>query len=159
MIKQQDQTTDQTTISKFKGSNLFLSNFYPHEITVWDKTYPSAEHAFQAKKAATEEDHERVRAEKTPFRAKRLAQRIPLREDWTHVKVAVMEEVLRAKFAQPKMLQRLLATGNSTLIEGNDWGDRFFGCVKDENGHWQGESHLGKLLMKLRDEFRASTRL
>lgn len=39
----------------------------------------------------------------------------------------------------------LLATGNCHLVEGNNWGDYFWGSV---NGH--GENHLGRILMDIR---------
>ena len=48
------------------------------------------------------------------------------------------------------LAQKLIEmTGNSTLIEGNWWNDRFWG-VDSKTGI--GENHLGKLLMELRAE-------
>ena len=38
------------------------------------------------------------------------------------------------------------------LIEGNTWGDTFFGMIKDSQGKWTGENNLGKILMQIRDE-------
>ena len=66
------------------------------------------------------------------------------------VKVSVMEEVLRAKFAQNQnLLQKLLATGEALLVEGNDWQDTFWGF--DVNLGY-GVNMLGQLLMRLRAE-------
>ena len=60
-----------------------------------------------------------------------------------------MEFLLRQKFSdQNKVLkEKLLATGEAEIVEGNDWDDTFFGVC---NG--VGENQLGKLLMKIRDE-------
>ena len=75
-----------------------------------------------------------------------------LRPDWEEVKVGIMEEIVRAKFTQhPELAARLLATGDKVLVEGNHWGDTCWG-VDTRTG--QGENHLGKILMKVREELR-----
>ena len=59
-----------------------------------------------------------------------------------------MHEICMAKFTQNLLLkEKLLATGTEELVEGNNHGDTFWGCV---NG--KGENHLGKILMKVREE-------
>jgi hypothetical protein len=45
--------------------------------------------------------------------------------------------------------QLLLATGDKELIEGNTWGDTFWGVC---NGI--GQNHLGKILMAKRTELK-----
>lgn len=62
-----------------------------------------------------------------------------------------MWEILRAKFKQhPELAAMLIATGDAELVEGNTWGDTFWG--RDlATGH--GENHLGRLLMELRDSW------
>jgi predicted NAD-dependent protein-ADP-ribosyltransferase YbiA (DUF1768 family) len=47
----------------------------------------------------------------------------------------------------------LIATKDAELIEGNNWGDVIWGCVRGPGDEWIGENNLGKLLMKLRQEF------
>ncbi len=59
-----------------------------------------------------------------------------------------METILRDKFSDSKLRQKLLETGNEELVEGNEWSDFFWGVC---NG--KGQNQLGKLLMKLRTEF------
>ncbi len=57
-----------------------------------------------------------------------------------------------AKFTQnPDLLSKLLATGDAELIEGNTWGDRVWGVDLYRGA---GENHLGKILMRIRDELR-----
>ena len=63
-----------------------------------------------------------------------------------------MRSLLAQKFRLGSPLGlRLLATGDAELIEGNTWGDRYWGIV---NG--AGENRLGTLLMDRRAELRAA---
>ena len=64
-----------------------------------------------------------------------------------------MLEMLRQKFYYDRELyESLLATGDAPLIEGNDWGDTFWGQV---NG--QGSNMLGVMLMLVREEVAANS--
>jgi hypothetical protein len=56
-----------------------------------------------------------------------------------------MKTGLRMKFSDPFLRKLLLNTGSSMLIEGNNYGDRFWGKVNDI-----GSNHLGELLMSVR---------
>ena len=130
----------------------FLSNFYEARVAYNGLVYGSNEAAFQAQKCMTEE-------EKIPFtgygpgKSKGLGRRVPLRPDWEQVKVGIMEDIVRAKFTQhPELAAKLLATGDKVLVEGNTWGDTCWG-VDMRTG--QGENHLGRILMKVREELRA----
>lgn len=127
----------------------FLSNFYEVCVTYDGLTYGSNEAAFQAQKCLTLE-------EKLPFtkvrpsKSKSMGRRVLLRPDWEKVKVGIMEEIVRAKFTQnPELAQKLLDTGDKILVEGNTWGDKCWG-VDIRTG--LGENHLGKILMKVREE-------
>ncbi len=133
-------------IRRFTGEYRFLSNFFPCRITYEEITYPSTEHAYQAAKCIFRKDKHRI-AELTAGEAKREGRKVELRPDWEEVKLQVMEDVLRLKFFGNKSLAaKLLATGDQELIEGNTWGDTFWGVCKGV-----GENHLGKLLMKVRN--------
>ena len=129
----------------------FLSNFYEARVEYGDLVYHSNEAAFQAQKCMTEE-------EKVPFteygpgKSKGAGRRVQLRPDWEKVKFGIMEEIVRAKFTQhPELAAKLRATGDMILIEGNHWGDACWG-VDTRTG--QGENHLGKILMKIREELK-----
>ena len=66
------------------------------------------------------------------------------------MKVSVMCEILRAKFTQnPDLMEKLSATKQALLVEGNDWQDTFWGF--DFNLGY-GKNMLGQLLMKIRAE-------
>jgi ribA/ribD-fused uncharacterized protein len=71
---------------------------------------------------------------------------VPKRPDWEDVKVGIMWQLLTDKFIRHENLRRqLLATGDEELVEGNTWGDRFWGVCDGE-----GRNMLGVLLMRVR---------
>lgn len=137
-------------IESFRGEFEFLSNFFVHPVTVWGKTYASTEHAYQAAKATNDADHEKVRSCSTPGQAKKMGQAITCRLDWEAVKEGVMLDCLRAKFVRgSELAQKLLDTGDKTLVEGNHWGDTYWGVCRGK-----GKNRLGHLLMMVRSELR-----
>ena len=138
-------------ISSFRDEYFFLSNFYPVEIKLDGIVYPNAETAFQAQKTLDVEERRKFSMLKNPVQAKRLGRKVKLRDDWEEVKLDIMTEVVSQKFLQhPHLIEMLLLTGDEELIEGNKWGDRFWGVCKGK-----GENHLGKILMKIRDVYKS----
>ena len=133
-------------IDKFTGSNGFLSNFYRSDIPYEGINYPTAEHAFQAAKCSTAQEKLRISAASTPGMARTMGRHVRLRSDWEDVKDSIMEDILRIKFKDEALKQRLIGTGKSILIEGNTWGDRYWGVCSGK-----GKNKLGKLLMKIRE--------
>ena len=134
-------------MKSFSGPLAFLSNFYPCKIEYLGFSFSSSEAAYQA---AKNPKYAESFAKLSPGAAKKLGKWVVLREDWEEVKLSVMEEILRLKFADPELAKLLIATGDEELVEVNWWGDRFWGVCKGE-----GENHLGKLLMKIRSELSA----
>lgn len=150
-------TENETTeaIDTFRDEWDFLSNFFPVPVEIEGITYPTTEHAFQAMKTHETSERYLVRDASTPAGAKRKGKKVALRDNWDTERFAVMEQVLRAKFSAPHLRDKLLATGDRVLIEGNTWRDTTWGMVRDKaTGQWRGRNELGKLLMKLRDELR-----
>ena len=138
-------------ISSFRDEYFFLSNFYPVEIKLDGIVYPNAETAFQAQKTLDVEERRKFSMLKNPVQAKRLGRKVKLRDDWEEVKLDIMTEIVSQKFLQhPHLIEMLLQTGDEELIEGNKWGDRFWGVCKGK-----GENHLGKILMKIRDTYKS----
>ena len=135
-------------ITRFYDEYRWLSNFWMSPVVFDDKMYASVEHAYQANKAIGDTDHLYVALAPTAGKAKRRGQAIEMRPDWDRVKLGVMEACLRSKFAfGTELAQMLVDTGDAELVEGNSWGDCYWGRC---NGI--GESHLGRFLMKIREE-------
>ncbi len=151
-----DSIVSQNEISDFRGAYDFLSNFYPIEMEMEGATYPTIEHAFQAAKSLDFAERRAVKNTKTAGEAKRMGRKINRRSDWFDVSLVIMEDLVRQKFTRyPELKSNLLETGEATLIEGNNWNDRFYGCVYDTHrNEWVGENHLGKILMKVREELK-----
>jgi Uncharacterized protein conserved in bacteria len=85
-----------------------------------------------------------------PVLVKQLGMKVKLRSDWEHLKVGIMEKIVRAKFTQnPALAEQLVATRDLAIMEGNTWRDTFWG-VDAATG--RGENHLGRILMKIREE-------
>jgi len=135
-------------IASFSDEYSFLSNFYKSEVILYGMTYQNAEAAFQAQKSLNLETRTKFQT-LDPSKSKKLGREIPLRPDWEEIKVEVMETVIRAKFSDPTLQDKLLETGDAILIEGNTWNDIFWGKC---NGI--GLNMLGKTLMKIRKELK-----
>jgi ribA/ribD-fused uncharacterized protein len=110
--------------------------------------YSNSEAAYQAAKCRNPE--QKIWFEKLdPGPAKRLGKGVVLRFDWEEVKDQVMYDICLAKFTQNLDLAKLLVeTGDEELIEGNTWGDVYWGQVDGV-----GRNQLGKTLMQIRDKF------
>ena len=146
-------------IDKFDGEYYFLSNFYPSKI-IFDKDYDhvmyakTVEHGFQSAKTFNIKEQIDILVANTPGQAKRLGRQCTLRPDWEDVKDDVMRTLLRKKFAIPELREKLLATGDATLIEGTTWHDNYWGICSCEKCGGRGKNRLGELLMEIREELR-----
>lgn len=137
------------TISSFRGRFDFLSNFYSSPVEFEGLTYANSESAFQAAKTLDLEERKRFLILQ-PGQAKREGRKLLLRTDWEKSKVHIMYKIVRNKFyANTDLAERLVATGDSFLIEGNTWNDRFWGVCKGT-----GQNNLGLILMIVRDELK-----
>ena len=138
-------TATPTRITEFKGAYAFLSNFHlePNGLTL--------EHRFQAAKCVHPTERDAVLAARTPGLAKRLGRGVALRPDWEDIKLSVMRDLVAAKFREPELREKLLATGDAWLEEGNWWNDTYWGVnLRTGKGH----NHLGNILMVVREEAR-----
>lgn len=136
-------------IDSFSGEYSFMSNFYYSEVEYEGVIYPTVEHAFQSAKTSDMETKKRFLSG-TPSQAKWRGKRVSLRPDWEIVKIPIMYVLVKDKFTRnAELKQKLLNTGDEELIEGNHWGDRFWGKVKGS-----GRNELGKILMQVRSEFK-----
>ncbi|GAA5534786.1 NADAR family protein [Deinococcus aluminii] len=140
-----------TKIRGFRGQYAFLSNFEPAVIRVRGMRYPTVEHAFQACKTENLAERAVIAALPTPAEARQAGQQVTLRPGWDDMKEEVMLAMLRVKFRQPDLRERLLATGDAALVEDNAWRDRYWGVYRG-----QGLNRLGVLLMQVREEIMAA---
>lgn len=150
-------------IDKFEGRYCFLSNFYPCKIEHKGIKYPSVEHFYVAMKVTNMQLINGVHYSAVDFRemiakvidpgdAKRIGRKVSLREGWDEKKLEFMNFAVREKFKDNKLAELLLSTGDELLVEGNYWHDNFYGsCTCSKCGN-KGENHLGKILMKVREE-------
>ncbi|KZT66591.1 DUF1768-domain-containing protein [Daedalea quercina L-15889] len=150
------QTTATTQIRFYNRDEPYFefTNFAPYAINWNDRTYPTAEHLFQAHKFMLNRPDiaERIRQLPSSRAALEEARRVRRlqRSDWLSVNIRVMDGVLEAKFTQhPLLRDMLLKTGNRELIEDSPV-DSFWGCGRDDLGR----NELGKALMRLRDKLR-----
>jgi ribA/ribD-fused uncharacterized protein len=139
------------TIGNFQGGHQFLSNFYVTYLMHRNIQWRSNEHFYQGMKAVRLKDFLAIHRCQHPGEAKRIGNEIKVRKDWEDIKVKVMWAGLWAKFENPNLRHMLLATKDAKLIEGNWWGDAFWG-VDLKTG--KGKNKLGKLLMQLRDKLK-----
>lgn len=155
-----------TSFQDPQGHHLWASNFFWHH--GW-----TVEHEFQSMKTLNFAEQMTIRHADSPGKAKRLGRSCTLRKDWEEVKDSAMWACLGQKFQYPEMLLPLLDSGDTILVEGNTWGDRYWGATPiaksedirtliEKHGDWiwdsgkgpvlYGRNMLGRQLMQLRTE-------
>lgn len=149
------------------GPNGWFSNWYPAVFTVDGVTYLNAEQYLMHQKALCCGDTAtaaQVMLDPDPKRVKLLGRAITPYDDarWCAVRQEVIYRGLLAKFGQNSGLKhQLLSTGDKLIAEcsPNDriWG---IGLALDDPRHqdvtqWQGESILGRALMRVRQTLKA----
>ena len=137
------------SITRFDGEFRFLSNFYPEEIFFRNRTFKTSEAAYQSAKSLDVEEIMAIQFAKTPGKAKQLGRQVKsLAPGWADNRIQIMETILTIKFSNPKLAQQLISTHPKQPVEGNSWGDIFWG-VDQATG--LGQNRLGRLLMQERD--------
>ena len=135
-------------IDRFMHEFAFLSNY----ARILPESPVTVEHLYQAAKAACPEEAARIMTAETPGDAKKMARKIKKVDNWNEIKLHIMFNLLLYKFSFAENTQKLLATGDEELCEGNIWHDNFWGnCTCEHCADKIGQNHLGKLLMKVRD--------
>lgn len=144
-------------VKEFRGEYSFLSNHYQALFEWRGSQWFCVEQAFQYAKTFYPESHYdkqkckdlamRLRDTGNGATAKKYGRQIPIDvEEWDKNKVQVMREIVHAKFKTGEGLAgQLINTGAMMLVEGNDWGDTFWGRC---NG--KGFNTLGVILMEER---------
>ena len=135
----------QPAITSFQNEYYFLSNMYPTPERIKFKGYAftCVESAYQGFKVMQPSYFQSMNG----YQAKRANRNYLMRDDWTLLKNQVMYSLLIEKFKQPELRKLLIATGDREIIEGNNWGDIYWGMSKGI-----GVNTLGRMLMQLRSE-------
>jgi predicted NAD-dependent protein-ADP-ribosyltransferase YbiA (DUF1768 family) len=158
-------------VEQFRGPHFPLSNMYP--LGTWIKTdsgvtVPTSEHAYMANRledpsmqvivALARGEKDDPRPFKDGLAAKETAHRfieqgaIQMFDDEVGC-LALMHRVLIDKvLLNSDVYDVLVATGDEEIVEGNSWGDHFWGV--SPVGSRNGENHLGRLWMRIREELR-----
>ena len=140
---------DVIRFSKSTETYGIFSNFAPTPFELDGRTWPTAEHFYQAAKTEVPEEIEAIANAESAKEAKRLGNGATLRPHWNELRDDVMRRALAAKYAIPGCRATLLSTGESRLIEHAPW-DKYWGDGGDDSG----QNRLGELLMELREQIR-----
>ena len=130
-----------------------LDNFSSFKVEVDGYMYASLEEAFQSSLFLP--DYPLIAEEIKRSHSAHEAQKIMFKnidkvKYSNQEQVVIMEKLLRLKIEQnPYVFKKLLETHDSTIVEDSP-KDYFWGWGIDRNG----ENNLGKLWMKLREEYR-----
>lgn len=139
-------------IDNFHGHEYrWLSNFWPATVRVHipelgQVTFPSVENAYQALKCRWARDVPYFQT-CTAGQAKRRGHQVELNPHHRALRLFIMEDLLSQKFSTEPLRSMLMATHPQELVEGNTWGDTYWGVCRG-----QGQNHLGLLLMKVRQQ-------
>ena len=157
IVQRNGATVQQPVIYQYTGENRFLSNFAPASVVLRDEDglpdvrFNNIETAYVAWKTLDYSLREHISKMK-PAQAKQFshAPEFPLRPDFTDDnRIAIMHRLLRQKFSRRNfdLMQQLMETKDALLIEGNTWGDAFFGFDLLKGF---GQNHLGRGQMDVR---------
>lgn len=133
-------------ISEFRGDYAWLSNFYPSKIYYDGYYFSCVECAYQSQKN-NDVSWKLFCSEHDAKIVKRESKKINLIYNWDYIKFYIMLDCLNLKFRQEPFKSLLVATEDHELIEGNNWGDTYWGIC---NG--KGKNTLGKMLMSIRND-------
>lgn len=140
------------TIKFYTPKFYIFNNFSAHAVEFRGQLYPTAEHAYQAAKCTDPRGQEEIRNARSPLEAKEISNgkyRAARDPGWDSKKLDVVESVLRAKLAQHREARDALRdSGDEEIVEDSPT-DYFWGVGADGTG----KNMLGKLWMKLRQEF------
>ena len=144
----------------------WLSNMALVKIDHKGIIYPSTENFYQAMKYGEHDiwygDNYKITTVReyisklTPYRAKNFSKVNQMTNPkFEENKIQIMRWANYWKYQDPKYKALLLNTYNAHLEEGNWWNDLFWGVdIKTR----EGENHLGKIIMEIRNEIRSKNR-
>jgi len=133
----------------------WFSNMLPMQPLLYQgMEFRTVENFYQAMKTKDIDERRKI-APMDPYKAKRYAGSILLREDWDSIKLDVMRYALKHKFAPGTEWHKKLMEFEEGIVfvERNNWHDNYWGsCVCERCGN-QGQNHLGRILTEVRHGF------
>lgn len=154
---------NEITITRVKEESGWLSCMSAYPVTYQGTQYKTCEALFQALRFTNYPEIQKEIIEcKSPMAAKMKARKNckklnrGIKWDEAPSDIPLMKECLELKLEQhPDLKEKLIATGDATIIEDCTTHDResarFWGAVK-KDGKWVGENVFGKLWMEIRGE-------
>lgn len=146
--------TDGSVVGFYSREFYALNNFSSFQVDWRGYRWPTSEHAYQAAHffetapELVEEIRQARSAEEACEIANAHSDKDP--ENWQEIRVAIMEEIVRAKCQQnPHVKQKLRETLDKLIVEDSPKDD-FWGWGEKRDGR----NELGKIWMKLREEIR-----
>lgn len=137
----------------YGGEWYIFSNFSSFRVRWRDTDWMTSEHAYQAAKFDDREIVELIENAPSAHDARKIAHAYEHKvvENWNDLMIGIMEEIVRAKFAQhPYIQKKLRETGDRDIVEDSPT-DSFWG----RGPYWKGFNWLGRIWMKLRSEMLA----
>jgi ribA/ribD-fused uncharacterized protein len=138
----------------------WMGNMAPFPVTYNGQLFKTSEALFQALRFDNIEIQELIRKNSSPMGAKMIAKKFKdqmIIEPMSEKDIENMELCLKLKFDQhPLLKEKLIRTKDHRIIEdiGSRNGQRhLFWGMKKENGVWNGNNMMGKLIMNLRDKY------
>ena len=136
-------------INSFRGYHAWLSNMYECNIEFMGHKFKSVENAYMFAKNPHDEEWLNKCLTMSAGDIKKASKLIKLRDNWEDIKLPLMYGLLKKKFTQEQFKKKLLETRNENIVEGNRWGDTFWG-VDVKTSPNVGENWLGRLIMDIR---------
>jgi len=145
---------DSGTVAFFSLPYEVFNNWSAHSVTIWNRTFPTAEHAYQYAKFSDADPAvaQQIASAISPWLAFQLSRkhRNLTPASWNEKKVSVMTEIITAKIEQhPDVKDRLIKTGIRKIVENSPW-DSFWGIGPSGDG----TNMVGVIYMQLRDSLR-----
>ena len=113
----------------FNSEHSPLSSFYPLEIEYDNHKYQTNEQGFQHQKAITlgkVDIANQIKKQPSPRKCKALGKQLGHSKIWDDKREKVMEDLVNIKAQHPEIRDKLLKTGNKTLVECTS--DNFWAC-------------------------------
>jgi ribA/ribD-fused uncharacterized protein len=158
IIKGENQTVDhvESPVLFYGGEfGYCFSNFAAFSVVWRGRTWQTSEHAFQASCFDDKRIIEEIFSASSAHDALKLAIKYidQARPTWKDDRLVKMKEICKAKLDQHPYIQKALnQTGDLLLVEDSP-KDEYWG----RGANWQGENHLGRVWMELREEVKKQT--